>query len=300
MAVRSPRRTQVSVAGGLLRSARPRHWARNLLVFAAPAAAGRLGDSAVLLDTTLAFVAFSLVSSGVYLFNDIFDADADLADPVKSERPLAAGIVPANLAALTAFALAVAGLIVAFAVRLDFAAVVGLYLLLSTAYSLRLKSIPVLDIGVVASGFVIRAVAGGVAIDVPISRWFLIVVTFASLFVVAGKRHGDFRRLGEGRAAARSTLASYSDGYLHSIWTMASAVTITAYCLWAFEQSAKTAFPWYELTIIPFVLLLLRYGLVLEGGRATGPEDILFKDRPMQLLTASWVLTFLAAVYLAG
>ena len=282
----------------MLRAARPKQWAKNLLVFAAPGAAGVLGEEVG--TTLLAFAAFCLAASGTYYLNDLADREQDRRHPRKSQRAIASGLVSLRLALPVGLILVAAGLALASAVNLEFLGIVALYLAFTTSYSLWLKHMPVLDIGVVAAGFVIRAVAGGVAVDVPISRWFLIVTSFASLFMVVGRRHAEQTLEDLEVGTTRTTLSAYSASYLHSVWTMAAAITVTAYCLWAFEQAEGVDFPWFELTIIPFVLAILRYALLLDAGRADQPEDVFLLDRPLQLMSLAWALGFGLAVYVGA
>jgi decaprenyl-phosphate phosphoribosyltransferase len=287
-----------AIALAILASARPRQWLKNVLLVAAPGAAGVLDEGDALVDVGIAFVAFCLVASGTYLLNDVRDAEADRVHPVKRLRPVAAGVVSVRVAALAGVLLIAAGCAAALVVGLGFFGIVALYLALTVAYTLVLKDIAVVDVAVVASGFVIRAVAGGVAVGVPISRWFLIVASFGSLFVVAGKRHGEHLDLGPQRAALRATLVTYPREYLRFVWTMASAVVVTAYCLWAFEQSpADSSVPWYELSIIPFVLFILRYALLLESGKGSAPEDLVLGDGTLRVLTVIWVIVFACGIY---
>jgi decaprenyl-phosphate phosphoribosyltransferase len=282
----------------VLRAARPKQWAKNLLVAAAPGAAGILLEPDVLLEVVAAFVAFCLVSSGTYLLNDAGDAESDRRHPTKYRRPIAAGVVSVRLAVLAGVLMLVGGIALAVAVSPGFAGLVAFYVALTTAYTLWLKHLAVMDLVVVAAGYVIRAVAGGLAVGVPISRWFLIVASFGSLFMVAGKRGGEHLDLGDDRNAIRATLAAYSRDYLRYVWTMASGVTLTAYCLWAFEEARSGGFlPWYELTIAPFVIWILRYALLLENGKGATPEDIVLGDRTLQVVSVVWVALFAAAVY---
>jgi decaprenyl-phosphate phosphoribosyltransferase len=286
-----------SGARGLLRALRPKQWVKNILVAAAPGAAGVLTEAESLEKVSLAFVAFCMVSSATYLVNDVGDAAEDRRHPTKRNRPVAAGIVSPRLALVTAVLLGLGGFAVALAVRPAFLAVVAGYVATTVAYTLWLKHMSVFDIAVVASGFIFRAVGGGVAVDVPISRWFLIVTSFGSLFIVAGKRYSEHVTMGVERQATRSTLATYSRDYLRFVYTMAAAVTLTGYCLWAFEQSEKTSgMPWFELSIGPVVLGILRYALLLEEGYGGAPEDIALGDRPIQLLGILWVILFGAGV----
>jgi decaprenyl-phosphate phosphoribosyltransferase len=290
---------QPSLARGLLREARPKQWVKNLLVVAAPGAAGVLGHRHVVSRTALAFVAFCLVASATYIFNDVRDIEADRRHPTKRTRPIAAGAVPVGAAAAAGIAALVAGAAVAFLVGWKFAAVVGIYVALTVSYSAALKNVAVVDIAGVAAGYVVRAVAGGVAVHVPISQWFLIVASFGSLFMVAGKRHGEHLDLGDERASIRRSLGQYSLAYLRYIWMISSGVAITAYCLWAFEQArTRTGFPWYELSIIPFVLGVLRYALLLEAGHGAAPEDLVLGDRTLQVFGVLWVAVFAGGVYL--
>ena len=301
--MRSPRATRPAGAqgqiSGLLRSLRPRQWLKNVLVAAAPAAAGVLDDPDVLMDVLVAIASFCLVSSATYLLNDLRDVEFDRRHPHKRHRPVAAGAVEGGAAVAAAAALLVAGLALAATVSLGFLGVVVLYLAITGAYTLWLKDVAVLDILTVASGFVIRACAGGVVADVPLSRWFIIVATFGSLFVVSGKRHGEHIDLGAEADEARPTLGTYSRSFLQYVWTTASVVTLTAYCLWAFEQSGRgTDIPLFELSILPFLAFILRYAMLLDQGRGGAPEDLVLRD-PM-LLTSSvlWAIVFGLAVSL--
>ena len=288
-----------STAAALVRAARPKQWLKNVLLFAAPGAAGVLTQPSALATLALAFVAFCLVASGTYLLNDARDAEADRAHPHKRHRPVAAGAVSVRLAVAVGVLLLLAGLAVAAIAGLGLLGLVLLYVTITAAYTLWLKEVAVVDIVVVAAGFIIRAVAGGVAVGVPISRWFLIVASFGSLFMVAGKRHGEHLDLGPEAGAVRATLSEYSREYLRFVWTTASAVTIGGYCLWAFEQSGRSpTVPWYELSIIPFVRFVLRYALVIGNGGGSAPEDLVLSDRGLQTFALAWLALYGAGVYL--
>jgi decaprenyl-phosphate phosphoribosyltransferase len=285
-----------SFAIGLLRAMRPKQWTKNALVAAAPGGAGVLLQPAIATKVGMAFVAFCLVSSATYLINDVGDVEADRRHPVKRLRPIAAGVVSVRAALATAAVLLAAGLALALAVRFEFFALLAGYFVLMVAYTRWLKHMAVFDIAVVASGFIVRAIAGGLAVDVPISRWFLIVASFGSLFIVAGKRYSEHVTMGAERETVRATLAAYSSGYLRYVYTMASGVTLLAYCLWAFEQSRlEGSFPWFELSIVPFAMGVLRYALLLDEGYGGAPEEIVLSDRPLQVLGLIWL-----AIYAAG
>jgi decaprenyl-phosphate phosphoribosyltransferase len=286
------------VVRGLVRAMRPKQWLKNLLVVAAPGAAGVLFESDVIGNVALAFVAFCLVSSGTYLLNDARDVEADRIHPRKRSRPIADGTVSVGLAVTAGVVLIAAGLAISALVRLELLIVVASYIVLTTSYTLWLKQVAVVDIVAIASGFIMRAVAGGAAADVPLSRWFIIVASFGSLFIVAGKRHGEHIDLGDDGEAVRSTLGAYSRDYLKHVWTMASGVTIAAYCLWAFEIAPRDSdVPLYELSIVPFVTFMLRYAMLLEAGHGEAPEDVVLGDRVLLALGALWIALFGAGVY---
>ena len=288
---RRPRRWLVA----LIVAMRPRQWLKNTLVYAAPLAAGELLHRDVLIDTTLAFLCFCAAASATYLVNDLRDRDADRVHPRKRFRPIAAGeLSPA--AALVAAVVLVAGAIVVAAVSTYPAFLITLlcYLVMTAAYSLGLKNEPVIELAILAGGFVLRAIAGGTATGIPLSPWFLTVAAFGSLFVAAGKRYSEFVTLGPDERAARPGLRHYSATYLRFVWTVSAAVLLTAYCLWAFAiaSRARHSIPFAELSVVPFVLAVLRLGLDIDHGDVGEPEDVALRDRVLQLLALLWVVTF--------
>lgn len=248
----SLRRSRAASVSALVAACRPRQWLKNVLVLAVPAAAGEVADPDVLLRTGLAFLAFCLASSATYLLNDLSDVEADLRHPVKRNRPIASG-------ALSPFAATVALVMCGLAA-------VG-----------------------IAAGFFLRAVAGGLAADIKVSQWFLIVAAGGSVFVVAGKRYAEWRKGGDGAAGTRSVLASYSGNYLESISTIAAAVTLLAYCLWAFDDSGELASGWRAASVVPFVLAIMRYGLLVDQGHGEEPEEIFTRDRTLQGIAVCWL-----------
>jgi decaprenyl-phosphate phosphoribosyltransferase len=289
----------MSLAGALVRTARPKQWVKNVLVFAAPGAAGVLSHGTPLAHTLLAFAVFCLAASGTYFLNDIFDVDADRHHPTKARRPIASGALSVRAAEVTGGTLVAAALVIAgIAGPWQLTVVVAVYLVITMSYTLYLKHEPILDLAGVAAGFVVRAIAGGVAARVPISQWFLIVASFGSLFMVAGKRSAEHDTLGEARGHHRATLASYSLSYLRYIRTVTSSVTIAAYALWAFERQATAhAGNWSQLSIIPFTLAVFRYALLLDVGAGEAPEDIVLGDPALLVLGAAWAACFALGVY---
>ena len=289
-----------SQAHALLRLARPKQWLKNLLVFAAPAAAGLLLEPEAIAKTLVAFAAFCLAASGTYYLNDALDVEADRHHPVKRQRPVASGVVPVATAKVGGVILLVAAIGLSFAASWQLAVVVAGYEALTFAYSAWLKNEPVIDLAAVAAGFVLRTIAGGAAVGVTISQWFLIVAGAGSLFMVTGKRHAELTELGEGAASHRAALGEYSHAFLTYVRAVSSSVAILAYCLWAFEKSAPTGNPvWFELSIVPFVLGILRYALLNEQGRGGAPEELVLADRTLQLIGLAWAISFGVALVTA-
>ncbi len=279
----------------LVTALRPRQWAKNLLVLAAPLAAGRLLEGGILAPTAVAFIAFCAASSAVYLVNDVQDRETDAMHPRKSRRPIAAGRVAVRTAYAMAAGLAALALVLSLFVSWSLLLLLGGYLVLQVLYSLRLKHEPVLDLMIITTGFLMRAVAGGVASGLPISQWFLMVAGFGSLFVVAGKRYSEMHALGPA-AATRRSLVGYTDSYLRFVWSMAAAACLMSYSLWAFEEGRADEFPWHALSIAPLVTGLLRYAVDIDSGQAGEPEEIIWGDRVLQVIGLAWVVLVLCGV----
>jgi decaprenyl-phosphate phosphoribosyltransferase len=283
---------------GVLRTARPKQWLKNILVFAAPGAAGVLDQPRELFLTLITFVAFCCAASGIYFWNDIFDVEADRRHPTKRNRPIASGTLSLGAARIAGVLLPLAALALsALTGRWQTVAVVGAYIVLTITYSIWLKHIAVVDLVAIAAGFVLRAAAGAEAVDVPMSRWFILCITFGSLFLVVGKRYAELNNVGES-AQTRSTLGIYTVGYLRDVLAISCGGALLSYCVWAFETSEPSSdFPWYELTIVPMLVALLRYLLVLERGEGGAPEDVFTSDRVLQLTGLIWILIYGVAVY---
>ncbi|MGQ0573704.1 MAG: decaprenyl-phosphate phosphoribosyltransferase [Pseudonocardia sp.] len=293
-------RTPMSVAWGVVRTMRPRQWVKNVLVLAAPFAAGILFSTAIATDLAVAFVAFSLAASGIYLVNDAKDVAADRAHPTKRHRPVAAGVVPVPVALGVAVALLAGALAVSILAGPALTVVIGVYVAVQLAYCFWLKHQPVLDICVVASGFLLRAVAGGAATGIALSQWFLLAAGFGSLFMVAGKRYAEMMLAERTGAKIRRSLERYSASYLRFVWALSATVLIMTYCLWAFQirEASPHNTVWTMISIVPFVVAVLRYAVDVDGGNGGEPEDIALGDRVLQVLAVAWLGTLAAAIYL--
>jgi decaprenyl-phosphate phosphoribosyltransferase len=278
-------------------------WTKNVLVFAAPGAAGVLFHRDPFLHAIAAFGLFCMVSSGTYMLNDAIDAPADRKHPVKRYRPVAAQLVSLRLTLVCAAVLMGGGIILGVLLRPQLGLVLGIYVALQVAYSSYLKHLPVYDIACVAGGFLLRAIAGAVAIPVAVSEWFLIVTTFGSLLMVTGKRLAEHAELGEGRGGHRVTLDAYSISFLRIVVAITATGTIVGYALWAFglEASAVAVHHhdgiFFQLSIVPVLLALLHFTLLIEGGKGARPEELVLGDRQLQVLGALWLLLFALGVY---
>lgn len=292
------RRGPTGVALGVLKTARPKQWVKNILVLAAPFTAGQIGNGDVLVKALIAFVAFSFVASSIYLVNDAVDVEADKAHPTKRNRPIAAGIVPVPVAYGASVMFLLAGMGVGLLANWQLLVVLGVYAAVQLGYCFAWKHEPVIDLCIVASGFLMRAIAGGVAASIELSPWFLLVTAFGSLFMVSGKRYAEivlFERTG---AKIRSSLKKYSASYLRFVWAASAAILIMTYCLWAFELKMRTGGAvWAVISMVPFVVAVLRYAVDVDGGNAGEPEEIALNDRVLQILGLAWVGTLVAAFY---
>ena len=291
-----------NLAAGIVKAVRPRQWVKNLLVLAAPIAAlggdVRYDYREVLVKVSIAFVVFCLAASSVYLVNDARDVEADRQHPTKRFRPIAAGVVPEWLAYSLAVLLGVASLAISWLVNPDLAVVMAIYIVIQLAYCFGLKHQAVLDICIVSSGFLIRAVVGGIAASIPLSQWFLLVMAFGSLFMAAGKRYAELQLAERTGAKIRKALESYTSTYLRFVWTLSATAMVVCYSLWAFERDGASA-GWFAVTIIPITIAVLRYAVDVDGGLAGEPEEIALRDRVLQFLLVAWIGTVGAAVFLS-
>ncbi|WP_239154240.1 decaprenyl-phosphate phosphoribosyltransferase [Amycolatopsis sp. FDAARGOS 1241] len=291
----------VALLLGVVKTARPKQWVKNVLVFAAPffAFSKATNRTELVIDAVIAFVAFSLTASSVYLINDAVDVDADRAHPTKRNRPIAAGIVPVPVAYGAAVVFLLAGLAVSFTASWHLAVVLAVYEAVQLGYCFGLKHQPVVDLAIVGSGFLMRSIAGGVAGGIAMSQWFLLVTAFGSLFMVAGKRYAEIMLFERTGAKIRSSLKKYSASYLRFVWATSAAILIMSYCLWAFEiRQAEHDSLWAVVSMVPFVIAVLRYAVDVDGGNAGAPDEIALRDRVLQVLGLTWVVTLFLSFYL--
>jgi decaprenyl-phosphate phosphoribosyltransferase len=283
-----------------LATMRPRQWIKNLLVVAAAGAAGALGHDDVPVRVALACAAFCLISSGIYAVNDVRDRDEDRLHPRKRRRPVAAGeLTPSAALTLAAGAMA-AGFAICLVVRPLLALVALAYVALTLSYTFVWRHILLLDLFAIAGGFVLRAVAGGVAAPVALSRWFVLVVTAAAVLVAAGKRDAELRRTELGGGARRRVLETYTPQLLRAIVAGSAAVALFAYCVWALQHPTVHGIPWRPLTILPFALALLRYVRLVDRGAGEAPDELLLSDRWLPAAGLAWLVLFALTVHAGG
>ena len=276
----------------LFKALRPQQWIKNLFIFAPLIFSQNIFNRALVVTSILAFVAFCLVSSAHYLFNDLRDLEEDRLHPVKSKRPLAAGRLKKGTAVAAMVVLGPAGLLLAAAINLNFFLITVAYLVLQVAYSLWLKHIVILDVFVVAAGFLIRVVAGGLAIRVFLSSWLLICTTLLALFLAMGKRRHELVILEQNATSHRPILREYNIYLLDQMISVVTASTLVAYCLYTISDETVTKFGSRNLIFtVPFVLYgIFRYLYLIhqksEGGT---PETLILKDRPLLVDLFLWV-----------
>jgi len=289
-----------SVALSLLLALRPNQWTKNLLVFAGLLFGLRLFDPGAVADAMAAFAIFCGLSSVIYLVNDIFDRESDRAHPLKASRPIASGALPVAAAIMAAVVIGAASLTASAALGRSFLAVAIGYVVLQTLYSAVLKHMVILDVLTIALGFVLRAVAGAVAVNVEIGRWLLVCTILLALFIALAKRRHEITMLAGGAADHRPILGEYSPYLLDQMIAVVTASTLIAYIVYTVSPETQEKFgtAWLGLTV-PFPLYgIFRYLYLVhrrDGGGS--PADLLLNDRPLLVCVALWTLAVVLIIY---
>jgi len=294
-----PSAGEVRSVGGpaLFRLLRPHQWSKNLLVFAAAIFANEIFIPRSASLAALAFVTFCLASSAVYIINDIMDAEVDRRHPVKRSRPIAAGEIGVGSAIWLAAALALAALGLALTINGPFTISIATYMALVLFYSIAGKHIVIFDTMLVAVGFVLRAVGGALAIQVPSSEWFVLCTFFAALFLALSKRRAEMISQDGGSAGHRAVIGEYSESGLATYTATAIAATVITYSLYAIDSAPL--FPLLPLTV-PFVLFaVFRYHHLVEtAGFGERPEEVFLHDRTFQVCVLAFLALSMTAIYL--
>jgi decaprenyl-phosphate phosphoribosyltransferase len=281
-----------------VRALRPRQWLKNVLVFSAPLAAGSLLQYGVLARSLLAFVAFCLITGCIYLVNDIRDVGADRQHPSNRMRPIASGEMSISAAWMLALLIGAAGVVLGYLVSAGLGVTVSVYIVWQLAYSIFFKDLPIFDLAFVATGFMLRVIAGGAATGIHLSHWLLLVASFGSLFMVSGKRYAEVLRLGTNTPTRRS-LAGYTDSFLRFVWMLSAGIVLIFYGLWAAANTDRGPLDvdWTVISIAPFTLALLQYARRIDTGNAGAPEDIVIRDRTLLTFGGIWLILICIAVF---
>lgn len=288
------------VLADMVRLMRPNQWVKNVFIFPALVFAQR-SDPQALVAAGLAFVAFCLLSSGVYALNDVLDREEDRLHPKKRHRPIAAGRISVAAGVLVSFGLTVAGLAVAGQVHRAVAATGIAYVILMVAYNLLLKHRVILDVITIAIGFLLRAVAGGFAVQVVISPWLLVCTFTLCLFLGFGKRQCELAafRSNEEAGNHRATLIHYSPHLLSHLLTTSAGIAIVTFLFYTMDP--QTVLKFHSNLLIyttPLVFYgVFRYTMLVQGGQASGPNEILLNDKPFLLTIVLWAICAVAIVY---
>lgn len=284
----------------LLESMRPQQWLKNLLLLAPLLFAKSLGDSSRIAEAIFGFVIFCALSSGVYLLNDVLDLEKDRKHPVKSTRPIASGRVGVKTATTLLVALLSAALVAGFVLSPAFGAVGLAYVVMNIAYSFWLKEMVILDVMIIAFGFVLRALAGALAIQVEISPWLILCTILLSLFLAFCKRRRELELLADDATAHRPALREYSVGFLDQMISITTASTVVCYSFYTISPEVEEKLGTRHLFVtIPFVLYgIFRYlYLVHQRGEGGNPASSLLTDRPLLICVALWALVVAAILY---
>lgn len=296
-----------------IKVARPIHWLKNLSIFAAFFLTGLLFNKSVFIQVLWAFIAFDLATSATYIINDILDIKNDRLHPIKKFRPIAFGSLPIPLAFLEALALAVGALIISAPLGSLFFLTVVSYLILQLFYSLGLKNIAIIDILIIATGFIMRVYAGAFVIDAHLSVWFLLCVISVALFLASGKRRAELNMVGEDNPQTRKSLVNYKSELLNSYVTMFGNASWMSWALFTFFESPKATLPvWLVLaeisrttTINKFLMLtipvtifgIMRYESLIFEGKSETPEKLLLTDKALIISVILWTVLVYWVLY---
>lgn len=285
-----------------LRALRPHQWTKNLLVFAALLFSKHLFEPEPFVRASVAFVCFCGLAGAVYLWNDIADIERDRLHPKKKHRPLAAGQLSIRAATLGAIALVTGALTMSFALDVRLGLCAAAYLTLNLAYSFGLKHVVILDVLSISMGFVMRALAGAYAIDVPVTEWLLVLALLLALFLALAKRRHELTSLSSDATSHRAILAEYSPYLIDQMTSVVTASVVTAYAFYTLSPETVQKFGTSKLSwTLPLVLYgIFRYlYLVHQKERGDSPTDMLLTDKPLLATVALWVMLVIAIVYTA-
>jgi len=308
-------KTKDSLVVSTFKAMRPVHWIKNLSLFAAIFLSGTLFLRGQLTKVVWAFVAFCLVTSATYILNDILDIKADRLHPTKKFRSIASGVLPIPIAIIEAIILVCASLFIAILANLNslFITVVIVYLIMQFFYSLGLKNVAIIDIVIIATGFVLRVYAGAFAIDAHLSVWFLLCVISAALFLASGKRRAEINIAQNLNYATRKSLGTYKKELLNSYVTMFGNASWMSWALFTFFESPKASLPFWMalaelsrtttidkllMSTIPITIFgIMRYESLIFEGKSETPEKLLLTDKSLIIAVGLWLIFIYWVLY---
>ncbi len=277
-----------------IRLLRPQQWIKNVFIFAGLIFSRQFYNVGDILSTIYAFLVFSVLCSGIYVLNDILDFEEDKVHPIKAKRPVAAGEIGRNKAWFISFVLLITSLVFAWVLNERFLHICLIYTVLMILYSLKVKRIVILDVLFVALGYVLRAVAGAMVIDVEISSWLLLCTLLLALFLVLSKRRTEIVTLGENAIKHRKILVHYSVSLLNQMIAIVTSACIVSYCLYTLSPETVSKFNTRNLIFtVPFVIYgVFRYLYITYSKlKADVPEKIMLTDVPLQICLVLWVVS---------
>jgi 4-hydroxybenzoate polyprenyltransferase len=282
------------MAKALFMALRPKQITKNLFLYAALVFVGKLTDPVLFGRVTLAFLLFTLVAGSVYLLNDILDVESDRQHPEKCKRPIASGELPIPVAQVALVVFMIGGLAASYLLNVRFGIIATAYLLMQIAYCFKLKHIVLVDVFTIAAGFVMRTVAGGLVINAPISQWLLLCSLQLALLLGFGKRRQELVLLGLGAGKHRAILQDYSLSFLDQMINIVAGVTVVCYSVYTIESESAKKHPHLWLTVPVVIFAVCRYlYMVYQKGWGGAPEDVLRKDRTLQVAILLWFLLIL-------
>lgn len=280
---------------------RIKQWVKNTFIFIPVFFAGELFDIDKIIPLSISFIAFSLVASAIYIVNDIRDVEKDRLHPEKCKRPIASGKIKETTGYVLATVLALVGLIIAYFTNQSFLAVLASYFVLNMGYSWGLKNIAILDLLIVASGFVLRIISGGCVADVPVSQWLILMVYLLALFLVLAKRREDIMEFETSGKIVRTSALNYNLDFIHSILTMLSAVILVSYLMYTLSEDVIQRFnsKYLYLTTVFVIAGVMRYiQITMVENKSGSPTNIFYTDRFLHLTMLGWVISFFAIIYI--
>lgn len=288
----------------ILRLIRPKQWIKNLFVFLPVFFGGAILNHTAMIHTFIAFVSFCLAASSVYCLNDIVDAEEDRRHPVKCSRPIASGAITERQAVVMEVVLALLSLAILFLLptpkRLQLLTLTGIYLVLNGAYCARLKNFAIIDVLIVATGFVLRVLAGGFSGEVEPSQWLVLMTFLLTLFLSFAKRRDDVLRMEQTGIAPRKNTIRYNLTFVNQAITITASVTLVCYIMYTVSPDVTSRFDTDKLYLTSVFVLagLLRYIQIAVVDKQSGdPTKVILRDRLTQLIVAAWLLTFLFIIY---